>query len=63
MARFSLFSEKAFFIGPVMVPWGKLRKFNSAAAAASGKSGFFEIWGDFQASVITYFAQHPEETL
>ena len=44
-------------------PWEKLRKFNSAAAAASGKSGFFEIWGAFQAELRTYFAQHPEETL
>jgi len=44
-------------------PWEKLQKFNAAQGAAAGKSGFFEIWGDFQASVITYFAQHPEETL
>jgi len=47
------------FVGVLLGLW----KFNSAAAAASGKNGKLEIWGDFQASVITYFEQHPEETL
>jgi len=44
-------------------PWEKLQKFNFAEGADFGKSRDFKFWGDFQASVITYFAQHPGETL
>jgi len=47
------------FFGAIKGFW----KFNSAAAAAPGKNGKREIRGALQAELLTYFAQHPEESL
>lgn len=41
----------------------KLQKFNAARGAARGEKANFEIWGEFRASIMTYFAQNPEQTL
>jgi hypothetical protein len=58
-----------FFIGGKRIsfklksPWEKLQKFNFAEGADFGKNRDFKFWGALQTELITYFAQHPEESL